>query len=150
MTAVIVNWNARDHLLRCVASLRADGVGSLVVVDNNSADGSANAIAAADPDAIFLSTGSNLGFGAAVNRGVKDITTPFVLILNPDTVVVPGTVAVLAAALAADDTLGVVGPRVDRLDGTIYPSARRFPTLGVAIGHAFVGLLRPNNRFTRN
>ncbi|HEX2272558.1 MAG TPA: glycosyltransferase family 2 protein [Acidimicrobiales bacterium] len=149
VAAVIVNYNARDHLLACVRSLRAEGVAEIVVVDNASTDGSGPALAAADARALFLPTGANLGFGRAANRGVAVTTAPYVMVLNPDAVVHRGAVEALAAALDGDEGLAVVGPRVDNPDGTVYPSARRFPELGVAAGHAFLGLVRPANRFTR-
>ena len=148
VAAVIVNYNVRDHLLSCVRSLRDEGVGEIVVVDNESRDGSGPALAAADPGARFLPAGANLGFGRAANRGVAATGASRVLILNPDAVVEPGCVKALLAALDGDDELAVVGPGVDNPDGTRYPSARRFPDLGVAVGHAFLGLVRPDNRFT--
>ena len=149
IAAVIVNYNVRDHLLACVRSLRDEGVREIVVVDNDSRDGSGPALAAADPDARFVPAGANLGFGRAANRGVAATAASRVLILNPDAVVEPGCVKTLVAALDGDDALAVVGPRVDNPDGSRYPSARRFPDMGVAVGHAFLGLVRPDNRFTR-
>lgn len=149
VSAVVVNYNARHHLVECVRSLRADGIGEVVVVDNASSDGSAEALAAADPECRFLPTGSNLGFGTAANVGVANTAGGYVLILNPDTVVQPGTTAALAAALDSDAALAVVGPRIENLDGTLYPSARQFPKLGVAAGHAFLGVVWKGNRFTR-
>ncbi|HEX2191671.1 MAG TPA: glycosyltransferase family 2 protein [Acidimicrobiales bacterium] len=149
VAAVVVNYNVRDHLLACVRSLRDEGVSDVVVVDNDSRDGSGAALAAADPDARFIAAGANLGFGTAANRGVVATDASRVLILNPDTVVEPGCVKALLAALESDDGLAAVGPRVDNPDGTRYPSVRRFPDLGVAAGHAFLGLVRPGNRFTR-
>ena len=149
VAAVVVNYNTKDHLIECVRSLRADGVADVVVVDNASTDGSGAALAADDPHAVFLPTGANLGFGTAANRGVAATTAPYVVILNPDAVVRRGAVETLAAALDGDEGLAVVGPRVDNPDGSLYPSARRFPDLAVAAGHAFVGLVRPANRFTR-
>ena len=149
VAAVIVNYNVRDHLLACVHSLRDEGVRDIVVVDNDSRDGSGPALAAADPEARFIPAGANLGFGTAANRGVAATNASRVLILNPDAVVEPGSVKALLAALDGDRGLAVVGPRVDNPDGTRYPSTRRFPDLGVAVGHAFLGLVRPGNRFTR-
>ncbi|HWC10630.1 MAG TPA: glycosyltransferase family 2 protein [Acidimicrobiales bacterium] len=149
LAAVIVNYNVRDHLLACVRSLRDEGVRDVVVVDNDSIDGSGPALAAADPDARFIPAGANLGFGRAANRGVAATAASLVLILNPDAVVEPGSVKTLLAALDEDEGLAVVGPRVDNPDGTRYPSVRRFPDLGMAAGHAFLGLVRPGNRFTR-
>ncbi len=149
-TAVIVNFNTRDYLLECVRSLRADGVARIVVIDNASVDGSLEALGRSDPSAEFVSTGTNLGFGAAANLGLSRTDSEYVLILNPDTVIEPGTVKALTEALERDATLAVVGPRIQNVDGTLYPSVRRFPDLAVAVGHAFVGLFRPDNRFTRN
>ena len=149
VAAVVVNYNARDHLLRCVQSLRADGVATVVVVDNDSRDGSGEALAASDPDAHWLPTGSNLGYGAAANRGVAQTIEPYVLVLNPDVLVEPGAVKALASALERDQELGVAGPYVEEPDGARYPSARRFPDLLTAAGHAFLGYVAPGNRFSR-
>ena len=150
VAAVIVNFNTRDYLLECVRSLRADGVERIVVVDNASVDGSLDALRRSDPKAEVVATGTNLGFGAAANVGVSSTDSGYVLILNPDTVIEPGTVKALTEALERDPTLAVVGPRIHNVDGTLYPSVRRFPDLGVAVGHAFVGLFKPDNRFTRS
>ncbi|MGH9156887.1 MAG: glycosyltransferase family 2 protein [Acidimicrobiales bacterium] len=148
-SAVVVNYNAREALVACVASLRAAGVVEVVVADNASADGSDRALAVADPAARFLPTGANLGYGAAANRGVAATTGDLVLICNPDVVVEPGSVAALVAALEADPALALVGPRLADGDGHLYPSPRRFPGIGEAVGHAFLGLVAPGNRYTR-
>ncbi len=149
VSAVIVNFNARAHLVECVRSLRADGVDEVVVVDNASTDGSEEVLAAADPDCRFLPTGSNLGFGTAANVGVANTGADYVLILNPDTIVGQGTSEALASALDQDPLLAVVGPRIDNPDGSLYPSARRFPQMRDAAGHAFLGVVWKKNRFTR-
>jgi N-acetylglucosaminyl-diphospho-decaprenol L-rhamnosyltransferase len=147
--AVVVNYNAGDHLIGCVRSLRAAGVDRIVVVDNASIDGSPQALRAADPDVEVVDAGANLGFGTAVNRGAARVGSPLLLVLNPDTVLEPGAVKALIVALDADPSLGIVGPRIEEPDGTWYPSARSFPAMRDAIGHAFLGLMLPRNRFTR-
>lgn len=147
--AVIVNYNAGEHLLACVASLRAEGVGEVVVVDNGSEDGSARALQVADREAQVVCAGRNLGYGAGVNLGLEAGTSRLVLVGNPDIVVRPGAVATLATALGADPGLGLVGPRLEEPDGSLYPSARTFPDLVDAIGHGFVGLVAPGNRWSR-
>ena len=147
--AVVVNYNAGDSLVECVRSLRADGVLDIVVADNSSSDGSDRAVAASDPTVVVVPTGANIGFGAAANRGVAVCPGDYVLLLNPDTLVEPGTVKVLADALDRDPALALVGPRIENLDGSLYPSARTFPSLADAIGHAFLGMVKPSNRFTR-
>jgi N-acetylglucosaminyl-diphospho-decaprenol L-rhamnosyltransferase len=148
VSAVIVNFNARPHLVECVRSLRADGVDQIVVVDNASSDGSEAALAESDPDSRFLPTGSNLGFGTAANVGVANTASAYVLVLNPDTILQPGTTKALTAALDRDPRMAVVGPRVDNPDGSLYPSARRFPRMTDAAGHAFLGMVWRDNPFT--
>ncbi len=148
-SAVVVSFNSAGYLPDCLRSLRSEGVADVVVVDNASADGSVEAVRRADPEARIVETGANLGFGSAANRGVATTISAYVLILNPDTVVEPGTVKALSEALDRDAGLGVVGPRMENPDGTLYPSVRRFPDLTVAAGHAFLGLVWPANPYTR-
>lgn len=149
VASVIVNYNVADHLVSCVRSLRAEGVADVVVVDNASVDASEAALAASDPEARFVAMGANLGFGTAVNRGVALTSGPFVMVLNPDTVVEPGTVKALVEVLERDPKVAFVGPAIETTDGRLYPSARTFPSLGDAIGHAFLGFLWPANPFSR-
>jgi N-acetylglucosaminyl-diphospho-decaprenol L-rhamnosyltransferase len=149
LSAVVVNYNARRHLLECIRSLRADGVDEIVVVDNASSDGSLAAVAAADPEVECVPTGGNLGFGAAANRGLAVVRSEYAAVLNPDVVVESGTMKALAGALDDEPRLGAVAPRVDNPDGTLYPSVRSFPSLGDALGHAFLGFVAPANRFSR-
>ena len=150
VSAVVVSYNSAAYLPDCLRSLRSEGVPEVVVVDNASSDRSVAAVRAADPAVTVVETGANLGFGTGANRGVAVSTGDFVLILNPDTVVEPGTVKALVEALERDRDLAVVGPRMENVDGTLYPSVRRFPNLTVAFGHAFLGLVWPGNPYTRS
>ena len=147
--AVVVSYNSAAYLTDCLRSLRSEGVTEVVVVDNASSDGSVEVVRSADAGVAVVETGSNLGFGSGANRGVAATRGDYVLILNPDTVVEPGTVKALSEALDRDDGLAVVGPRIENVDGTLYPSVRRFPNLTVAFGHAFLGLVWPANPYTR-
>jgi N-acetylglucosaminyl-diphospho-decaprenol L-rhamnosyltransferase len=149
--AVVVNYNAGDHLVRCVAALRAESIEQIAVVDNGSHDGSVDVMKRSDPEVLVVDTGDNLGYGRAANRGTA-LLVPMpdaVLVSNPDVVVHPGTVKALVAALEDDPSLGIVGPRIENPDGTVYPSARTFPVLADAVGHAFLGTVAPRNRWTR-
>ncbi|HEV2767966.1 MAG TPA: glycosyltransferase family 2 protein [Acidimicrobiales bacterium] len=149
VAAVIVSYNVRDLLLQCIASLRADGVDDIVVVDNHSHDGSAEAVRRHDPGVDVLGLAVNLGFGAGANRGVARTTTPYVAVMNPDVVVQPGSTKALVEALEREPQLAVVGPRIETPDGSLYPSARTFPDLVDAAGHAFLHFVWPGNRFSR-
>lgn len=149
VNAVVVNYNAGSHLLRCVESLRNEGIDEIVVVDSASSDGSLEAMERAHPD-VVVRRGPNRGFGAGVNRGVESLSpTDLLFVVNPDVVVEPGAARVLAHTLDADPGIGIVGPQIRTADGRHYPSARRFPSLGDALGHAFLGVVWPGNPFTR-
>jgi N-acetylglucosaminyl-diphospho-decaprenol L-rhamnosyltransferase len=152
---VVVTHQSAAWIGACLDSVVGqEGVGSVVVVDTASTDATADVvngrIASALPTTLrFVGLGTNPGFGAAANRGVAGTAAAFVLILNPDLVVGLNAPIGLARRLSAEPRLGVVGPRVDDLDGTPYPSARSFPDLVVAAGHAFVGLVNADNRWSR-
>lgn len=151
VSAVVVNYNARDHLLRCIESLRAEGIEDLVVADNASVDGSEAAVRAADPGVVYVQTGGNLGYGTGCNRGAArtDAARPYLLCINPDALLEPGSLKAMVAVLDGRPDVGVVGPRIVDADGVLYPSVRTFPNLVDAVGHAFLGLVWGGNPFTR-
>ncbi len=149
VAAVVVNYESGPALARCAAGLLAEGVADLVVVDNGSSDGSVAALRDTAPDAEVVVTGSNLGYGSAANRGVAATDHPAVLVCNSDVVVAPGALVALAAALDAEPRRALVGPLVRTAEGDRYPSARRFPSMVDAAGHATIGMFTPRNRFTR-
>ncbi len=148
VAAVIVSYNVRDLLVACVDSLRQEGIDHIVVVDNASADGSADAVRG-QPGVEVLALSRNLGFGSAANRGVARTHSAYVAVMNPDVVVEPGATKALVASLESDAGLAVVGPRIETLDGQLYPSVRTFPDLTDAAGHAFLHFVWPSNPFTR-
>jgi N-acetylglucosaminyl-diphospho-decaprenol L-rhamnosyltransferase len=151
--AVVVNYNAGEALLACVASLLADtsagGPPEIVVVDNASDDGSADALAAIHPEVTLVRAPKNLGFSRANNLGVAATDAPVVAAVNPDVEVDPGTAGALLDRLDAAADLAAVGPRVRNPDGSQYPSARSFPSGVDALGHAVLGPIWPTNPFTR-
>jgi N-acetylglucosaminyl-diphospho-decaprenol L-rhamnosyltransferase len=149
VAAVIVSYNVADLVLECIASLRTDGIEQVVVVDNASVDGSVEVIRRHEPEVEVLSLPHNLGYGAGANRGVARTTASYVAVMNPDVVVEPGSTKALVDALEADAGLAVVGPRVESPGGELYPSARTFPDLADAAGHAFFHFVWPANPFSR-
>ncbi len=149
VAAVIVSYNVAGLVLECVDSLRADGLEQVVVVDNASVDGSAAAVRRHDPGVEVMALPRNLGYGGGANRGVDRTSSKYVAVMNPDVVVEPGSTKALVEALEADPGLAVVGPRVETPDGDLYPSARTFPALADAAGHAFFHFVWPANPFSR-
>ena len=114
VSIIIVSFNARAHLERCLQSLHdAPPVRphEIIVVDNASADGSADA-ARRWPRVRVIEAGSNLGFARGNNAGIRASTGKYSLLLNSDTIVPPGAVDSLLAAIERDSSVAVVGPRV--------------------------------------
>jgi N-acetylglucosaminyl-diphospho-decaprenol L-rhamnosyltransferase len=148
---VVVNYNAGTALEACVRSLLADtsagGPPEVVVVDNGSTDGSADAIAI--PGVSVLRANANLGFSKANNRGTAVTRAPIVAAVNPDVEVGPGTAAALIGRFDSEVDLGAIGPRIRNPDGSVYPSARLEPGPFAALGHAVLGKVWPTNPFTR-
>ncbi|HEY4929599.1 MAG TPA: glycosyltransferase family 2 protein [Acidimicrobiales bacterium] len=148
--AVVVNYESGPALARCVADLSACGLAGVVVVDNGSTDGSLDLARRAAPSVDVVVPGANLGYGAAANRGVAATTSELVLVCNPDLEIPVGAVKALVAALDADPGCALVGPLIRTPEGGRYPSARQFPSMIDAAGHALLGIFAPDNRFTRN
>jgi N-acetylglucosaminyl-diphospho-decaprenol L-rhamnosyltransferase len=148
--AVVVNYESGPALARCVADLSACELADVVVVDNGSTDGSLAAGVSAMPGIEVVDPGENLGYGAATNRGAAATTSEFLLVCNPDLEVPAGAVEALADVLDGDPGLALVGPLIRTPAGDRYPSARQFPSMVDAAGHALLGLFAPDNRFTRN
>jgi N-acetylglucosaminyl-diphospho-decaprenol L-rhamnosyltransferase len=146
---VVVNYESGPALLSCVEGWQAEGPRQLVVVDNGSTDGAVGQLSRRHPDVEILVTGRNLGYGAAANRGVAATTAPVVVVCNPDLEVRPGALDTLVGALRDEPAFALVGPLIRDAAGRRYPSARRFPSMVDAAGHAVLGIFAPGNRFTR-
>lgn len=141
LSVVVVTWNVRELALACLASVEASA-GDLdvevVVVDNASSDGTAEAVRAAHPRATVVEAGSNLGFPRANNLGVARCRGRHVLFLNPDTEVGPGALEACVAALDEDEALGAVGCRLEYPDGRVqFECGRRAYRLRHLVWEAF-------------
>jgi GT2 family glycosyltransferase len=130
---VVLNWNRREDTLDCLASLeRMDYTNhEVIVVDNASGDGSAEAIAAAHPAVDVIQTGSNLGYAEGNNVGLREAMergAEYVLVLNNDTVAESQMLTHLVAALEADEGIGAAGPTIyfHEAPDTIWSAGGRF------------------------
>jgi GT2 family glycosyltransferase len=118
LSIIIVTFNAQADVLSCVASIHANPPArswELVVVDNQSTDGTADAVAARWPDVALIRLPENRGFAAANNVGIRASTGPLVLLLNSDTLVASGQLEALCTALEQEASAGAAGPRL--IDG---------------------------------
>ena len=134
----IVSWNTAALLDRCLGSLPAalEGVDAeVVVVDNDSADGSAD-VARRHPGVTVVENSTNVGYAAAMNQALRGTGSPLrpeaLIALNPDTVVPPHGLARLVRCLLADSSVGLVVPKLVNPDGTTQHSVYRFPSPAVS------------------
>jgi N-acetylglucosaminyl-diphospho-decaprenol L-rhamnosyltransferase len=159
IAAVVVDHDAGPLLAQCVRSLLSDDAERVVVVENGAPKSVRTALASLTTehpraDVVVVRPDRNLGYGAGVNRGLAVLAgmpspPPWVLVCNADLRLHPGALSTLRRTLEERPAWAMVGPRIFNQDGTVYPSARRFPDFADAAGHALIALFKPDNRFTK-
>jgi hypothetical protein len=172
ITIAILSWNARGYLRRCLASLfnpsdpevlaawekagrplkdfPAEQVSwEVVVVDQQSLDGSAEMVEAEFPGAKLVRQAPNLGFAGGNNVAYRHATGRYFLLLNSDTVVAPGSLTELVRFADAHARAGLIGPKLLNPDGSLQFSCRHFPTLAAGIfRHTPLARFEPKGRYT--
>lgn len=148
---VVVTYRSSDVLETFLESLRHSTLlpDAVVVVDNSPT-------VLTTPETPWLSSlevihrPENPGYGSGANIGVAALPDDcdWVVVCNPDIVVTPDTIEALLAQAQSHPDVGALGPAISNEDGSLYPSARALPTLGVGIGHALLGVAWPNNPWT--
>jgi GT2 family glycosyltransferase len=126
----VVSYNTRDLLADCLRSISAatsDLTYEVIVVDNSSADGSADMVAAEFPDVRLVRNSDNRGFAAANNQALRRARGRYVLLLNSDARIRPGAVTEMVAFLDTHPTVGVVGGQLFNANGTFQSSYFDFP-----------------------
>lgn len=153
LSVTICSWNTKSDLRACLQSLEAvrdEACFEVIVVDNNSEDGSPNMVAAEFPWVRLERMAKNLGFTGGHNHALKIRHGRHALLLNSDTIVHPGALSTLMAYLAKTPEAGIVGPKLLNPDGSLQMSCRRFPNPVAALfRNTPIGKMFPNNRFTR-
>ncbi len=137
VSVVIVNWNTRDYLLDVVASLRASTRRAsleIIVVDNDSRDGSQEALRTHHPDVTLLQNPDNFGFAKANNIGFGVARGKALCLVNTDVIAVDGVIDKLWDYLVDHPEVGMVGPRQINGEGHTRLNVRRFPSLANAAG----------------
>lgn len=140
---IIVNWNVRDLLVACLQSVfdhtrLAHGTFEVIVVDNASRDGSVAAVRERFPQVVCIANDENLGFGRANNQAYELCSGKFVLLLNPDTLVLDNAMGRMLELLEAREDVALVGPRLVYGDGRLQRwTAGRFPSVANAAYHYF-------------
>lgn len=140
----IVSWNTRELLDACLASISAipDRVTrEVIVVDNASGDGSAEMVRADHPEVRLIANAENAGYAAGNNQAIAAASGDFILLLNPDIVVLEGSLDTLVGFLHEHPQAAAVAPRLVSMDGSTQASCRSFPTPDVVLYEA-LGLSR--------
>jgi hypothetical protein len=146
ISIVIVSFNAREHLERCLEAV-AGGEHEVVVVDNASSDGSQALVRERFSSVRLVELEENVGFGAANNVGMEAASGRWLLLLNSDAWPMANAIERLAAFGEAHPRAGIVGPRLRNPDGSVQPSVRGHPTLWrIATEYLFLRRLAPRSR----
>lgn len=127
----LVNTNSRELLLACLESLEGAGA-EIVVLDNASEDGSAEAVRERFPDVRLIEQRHRAGFGANHNTVIRATTGRYVYVLNEDTTSADWGLGRMVAHLDANPRVAALAPRLEYPDGRLQDSAWRFPSPAVA------------------
>jgi GT2 family glycosyltransferase len=139
VSVVIVSWNAREFLLQCIDSVSeqlGDVSAEIIVVDNASSDGSAEAVRHRFPHVRIIQNAQNVGFAAANNIGIQKSTGKYLFLINSDIVLRRACISRLCSYMERQPKVGMAGPTILNGDLTLQDSVRPFPTLGATLVRA--------------
>lgn len=149
---ILVGFNSRRFVPACLGSILADAPADAEVlfIDNASADGTANLVAAEFPSVRLFRNDTNVGHCGATNQGLRAARGRYIIILDTDTELPPGTTSILIDFLQKHPDVRAAAPRMLNADGTIQETARNFPSIINALfgRQTLLARLFPNNRFT--
>ena len=131
LTICLVNWNTCRMLQECLESIIANTDElriEIFVIDNASTDGSVEMVRNTYPDIGLIVNKRNTGFSKANNQGIEISRGRHVLLLNPDTIVLPGALTAMVSFLDTHPTAGAVAARLLNSDGSLQYSLRHFPS----------------------
>lgn len=136
VSVVIVSWNTRNLLERCLISVYRSRLASaeleVLVVDNGSSDGSPEMVAERFPETLLITSSRNLGFARANNLAMQQATGDYLLLLNSDAELLGDALQRLVQCADRHPAVAVVGPQLLNPDGTVQSSRRGFPTITTA------------------
>lgn len=150
VSLVIVNWKTPDLLARCLESLATDRGFSefeIIVVDNDSGDESVPMLKSRFAHVKLIENKGNYGFSKGCNQAIDISAGKYILLLNPDTVIVDNAVSIMADYLDENPEVGAVGPRVLNADGSLQLACRRsFPSISASFFRlTYLSLLFPKH-----
>jgi GT2 family glycosyltransferase len=151
LSIVIVNYNTRELLRQCLDSIESSNPSAsteIIVVDNASQDGSAELVRSGFPNAVLIASETNVGFARGNNLGIRKARGRYILLLNSDTIVLPGSLDALVDYLKQKPFVHAVGPMLINEDGSIQRSWFDFPSLAKTFSH-IIGTTRLIYRVAR-
>ena len=137
LSICIVSWNVKDLLMECLFSIDDAGPElryEVVVVDNNSRDGSREMVRERFPEITLVPNRVNCGFAFACNQAIQESRGRYILLLNPDTLIRSGSLEEMLRFLDERPSSGGGGPKLINPDGTLQPSIRKYPTFKSSLG----------------
>ena len=153
VSVTICSWNTQADLRTCLASLeavRAEARFEVIVVDNNSQDGSPDMVEREFPWVRLFRMAKNLGFTGGHNYALDQRKAPHAFLLNSDAAVHRNALRILIDYANGHPHVGVVGPRILNPDGSLQLSCRRFPyPIAALFRNTWLGRLFPKNRYLR-
>ncbi len=155
LSVIIVNYNVQYFLDQCLSSVRKalENIdGEVIVVDNDSIDGSNSMVRKKYPEARLMANKKNVGFSVANNQGIKKSTGEYVLLLNPDTVVEHDTFEKVISFMDGHPDAGALGVKMLDGSGKFLPESKRgLPTPSTAFYKmfGFSSLFPHSKRFAR-
>ncbi len=154
VSIAIVSYETRDDLRRCLGTIRDSGTRcgmEVLVVDNASQDGSADMVASEFPGVRLVRNTENVGYSRAVNQAIHAATGRFVLTLNPDIEVLPGSIDALLEHMAQHPKTGIAGGKLLNPDGSLQYSCRTFYTFSTLLFRRTpLGKIFPKSRVIRD
>jgi GT2 family glycosyltransferase len=136
LSIVVVNYNVKNLLEKCLDSIfkyEKDIEFEVIVVDNNSKDGSQEMLKRDFPQEKLIENKRNVGFSRACNQGIKQSQGRYILLLNPDTELTPGGFKKMIDFMDSKPEIGICGPKMMDQKGNIQFSCRSFPSYLTAI-----------------
>jgi N-acetylglucosaminyl-diphospho-decaprenol L-rhamnosyltransferase len=134
LSVIIVSWNVREYLAKCLDSLGTIGnEPEVIVVDSGSTDGTVDMLRSRYPGVRLLPQAENIGFTRGNNIGLAAAQGRYLMLLNPDTEIIDDTLRQMVVYLDAHPDVGVVGPHTLNSDGSHQSTRRRFPTFATAL-----------------
>lgn len=153
LSVVVVNWNAKDYLEKCLASIFKNSPSfdfEVMVVDNASTDGSQDLVKTKFPQTKLILNKRNLGYSGAANRALGETNSPYLFLLNSDTEVLPGSLELMVEFGKNHPQAGAIGPMLVNADGTLQYSCRKFPSFKIGFFHALLSPFLPDNPYSRS